>query len=164
MNREKLEKEIVEKGHVIRVSMNAEAVHVTFADRHGENVLFVHSAWLLLKHGVPNGEPITAAFFGKYRSVPGLVGPYGNIDLRLAFGEHIGFSADVDGHALQQPTIRRLGFFADTDIGVILVSFQPTLAEDARPLVMLHIQKKRWRIAAQHLAAAWLHEIWGLAE
>lgn len=160
INRESAEKFM--KGQLFVVQFSVEHPYVFLLDEGRQRNIFIYAIWGFVKHMDANGKPITAAFVTKYRSEPGLAGPYKEIGLAFHFGRDCDFSASVDGESLEKERILRMCFFANTDHGVALASFYPAMGKDAQMFVSVYSNKKKVRIIAQHLAAAWLHEIWGM--
>lgn len=125
---------------------------------------FVDALWTIVLYTNAQGESVYAAFSTKYRSEPNLIGAHKDIILNFSFGDDRKFSVSVDGETLSPDRIRRLSFFANTDMGTALVSFYPGMIEDAQPFIAFFSRKKEMRIIARHMAASWLHELWGLKD
>lgn len=163
MTREKFIENLSSNGQLVRVELGAAIVPHIVSVRNGHELrLFVDSLWGFVRHKNSDGASATEAFTFKYRSTPAFHGACEKVSFSFAFGKYIGIAIQLDGRLLQGEQIEQVAFFSNTDGGTMLVSFCPFLDEDARPLVMEFSSKKRWRVAAQHLAAAWLHAIWGL--
>lgn len=148
------------KGIVRVVVNNGQPPIVHHLLEESEKLAFVDAAWGILQFVDADGQKHDTAFFAKYRSEPGSVGSFAQIVFRFDFGHQEGFAVSMDGKSIHIANILRLCFFARTDRGTVLVSFCPAIAEDAQEYVSVFSNRKRTRILAQHLATAWLHEIW----
>ena len=65
----------------------------------------------------------------------------------------------IDNQQLKSEAILRLGFFAVTDAGTILVSVYPRIKHMARPFVMFFSNKCNKVAMAQHISASWMSEM-----
>lgn len=65
----------------------------------------------------------------------------------------------MDDESIAKKQLLRIGFYAMTDVGYVLVSFYPTIEAFARPLIMFFSNKKSEIAMAQHMSAAWLESM-----
>ena len=143
---------------VVSTIIDAHGIAAFFKD---EAEKFAEDARVYSACGVVKTDNAIISFWTMQRFEMAYSGESEKIAFHFLFGKKQKFQVLIDDDEVAIERIERLSFYAHTDLGTILVSYCPAFSEDARPLAMVATTNKRLSIFLQHLAAAWLHEIWG---
>ena len=125
---------------------------------------FIYAMWGFVSYETSDHQVRDAVFTAKYRSKPAIDGPCEKVELLFTFGTYQSFGLVLDDSNVPSTLIRQLAFFAATNRGTILLSFCPAIGKDALELVVSVSDNTDFGIVVQHLAAFWLHRIWGSEE